>query len=357
MTINQDFQPDWASASGDTISDILEEQDLSVMEFAQRIGHPLESANDLLQGQAAITIAIARQLERVLGGSVEFWMSRDFQYREDISRLYVEDEDWLKELPIGDMIKFGWLKPVPHPSKELSSCLQFFNVPSIQVWHNKYAEVLDTAIFRTSSIYDSRPASVAAWLRQGEIEGEAIDCEPWDAKKFENTLSKIRSLTRIKNPRTFVPKLQSLCATCGVAVVVVRAPNGCRASGATRFTSEDKALLLLSFRYLTDDHFWFTFFHEAGHLLLHGKNRLFLEIEDSDSTFEEREANEFAALTIVPLEFQPSMLSLSVDSKEVIRFAGLVGISPGIIVGQLQHNKRIRHNQLNRLKRRYRWEN
>ena len=113
--------------------------------------------------------------------------------------------------------------------------------------------------------------------------------------------------------------------------------------------------MLLSFRYLSDDHFWFTFFHEAGHLLLHGKNALFLEGDNIASTKEEQEANEFAAGILIPTEFQAALLSLPVDGRDVIKFARLVGVSPGIVVGQLQHLGRIKPNQLNSLKRRYSW--
>src|SRR5262245_2729736 len=131
MTSTQEFCPDWASAPGDTIADILRERDLSDVEFAQRIGHTLKDARELLQGRATITIAIARRLVQVLGASVEFWVSRDFQYRQDIARLQAAHEkQWLAELPVGDMIKFGWLTPVPHPSDEVTACLHFFNVPS-----------------------------------------------------------------------------------------------------------------------------------------------------------------------------------------------------------------------------------
>ena len=112
---------------------------------------------------------------------------------------------------------------------------------------------------------------------------------------------------------------------------------------------------MLSFRYLTDDHFWFTFFHESGHLLLHNK-RLFLEGAETPDTAEELEANEFAARTLVPLSFYSEMLSLPTANLEVIRFARRTGVSPGIIVGQLQHEGRLPRNWLNGLKRRYRWE-
>lgn len=356
MSRSQEFRPDWVSAPGDTIIDILRERNVSVIEFAQRIGLTLEGANELLQGRGTITIAVARQLERVLGASVEFWMSRDFQFRQDIAALHEAEAGWIAELPVGDMIKFGWLRPVPHPSEEVAACLRFFAVPTVQAWREAYASLHEMIAFRTSHSLDSRPAAVAAWLRQGEIDADAIDCKPWDAKRFQESLSEIRTLTRKKDPSRFIPELQKRCAESGVAVAVVRAPSGCRASGATRFLARNKALLLLSFRYLTEDHFWFTFFHEAGHLLLHGEKALFLEGADTPSSAEEQEANRFAEQTLVPSELLSALLNLRADGREVIRFARRLGVSPGIVVGQLQHHGRIKHNQLNRLKRRFNWK-
>lgn len=356
MPSSHEFRPDWASAPGDTIADILGERDLSLIEFAQRMGHTPEHSRDLLQGRATITIGIARRLQQVLGGSVEFWISRDFQFRQDIATLQMADEEWLTELPVGDMIKFGWLKPVPHPSDEMAACLRFFDVPSVSAWRQAYARLQEIVAFRTSPSFDSRPAAVAAWLRQGEIESEAIECNPWDPRRFEEALSIIRSLTREKDPSRFIPDLRKLCAASGVGVAIVRAPNGCRASGATRFLSRNKALLLLSFRYLSDDQFWYSFFHEAGHLLLHGEKGFFLEGVEAPATTEEQEANEFAERTLVPPEFQLALLDLPADGRKVIRFARRIGVSPGIVVGQLQHHRRIKPNQLSRLKRRFRWE-
>ena len=353
---NTEFRPDWTSAPGDTIADILRERDLSEVEFAQRIGRTPEGVKDLLQGRSAITIAVARQLEQVLGASVEFWMARDFQYRQDIAKLNLTDKEWLAELPIGDMIKFGWLTPVPHPSDEAAACLRYFGVPSVQAWNVLYADLKQMSMFRTSPSCDSRPAAVAAWLRQGEIEADAISCNPWDTKRLQESLSSIRSLTRVKDPSRFIPELKKICAESGVAVAVVRAPSGCRASGATRFISPDKALLMLSFRYLTDDQFWFTFFHEIGHLLLSGETGFFLEETDMVSTTEEKKANAFAARIIVPSESQPALLALHSDAYKVIRFAVRLGVSPGLIVGQLQYLGIIGHNQLNGLKRHFKWE-
>ena len=351
-----EFQPDWVSAPGDTILDILKERGLSVAEFAQQIGHSVDQATELLQGRTTITIAIARSLERLFGASVAFWMSRDFQYRQDATRLHPDDSGWLTELPMVDMVRYGWLRPAPRPSDEVAACLRFFNVPSIQAWHETYEKLEEMVAFRRSPSFDSRPGAVAAWMRRGEIETETIDCRPWNPTQFKESLASVRPLTRQKDPHRFIPTLQNLCAASGVAVGVVRAPTGCRVSGATRFLSASRALLLLSFRYLSDDQFWFTFFHEAGHLILHSQTRLFLEGIETPATQEEQEANDFAGRTLIPPNVHSTMLNLAVDHREIIRFAQRVGVSPGIVVGQLQHYKRIDPSYFYKLKRRYTWD-
>lgn len=361
MTENSNFQPDWVSAPGETIADILEQQNLSASQFAERMRCAPEDAVELLSGRGRITIETARRLEALLGGSARFWMTRESQYRQDLSRLKREARPesaagWLTELPLKDMIEFGWIEAVPRPAGAVAACLKFFGVGDVGKWRETYFEVLEMAAFRTSPSFESQPGAVAAWLRQGEIESTSIDCNPWDAKRFRGVLSNIRALTRKKDPNFFIPELVRRCAECGVAVVILRAPTGCRASGATRFLSPVKALLLLSFRYLSDDHFWFTFFHEAGHLLLHSRSALFLEvIEMASITKEENEANEFAAHMLVPPEFQSALLEVPKSGLEVVRFARRVGISPGIVVGQLQHLHRIKRSQLNNLKRRFKW--
>jgi HTH-type transcriptional regulator/antitoxin HigA len=361
MTESSTFRPDWVSAPGDTIADLLEERKLSPVAFARRLGCTPERTSQLLDGRDRITSDIARRLEEILGASEAFWMSRELQYREGVARLnretrYESSTEWLRELPLNDMIRFGWLRPARNPNAQVAECLNFFGVSSVAAWHEAYTGILEAAAFRASSTFVSRPGAIAAWLRQGEIESDAVSGSPWDATRFREALQELRSLTRRKDPNLFIPELKKRCAECGVAVAVVRAPDGCTASGATRFLSPSRALMLLSFRHLSDDHFWFTFFHEAGHLLLHSKKALFLEGANMVSTKEEDEANEFSARVLIPSDSQPALLNLRANAYEVIRFAVRVGIAPGIVVGQLQHRGRIKRNQLNSLKRRFTWE-
>jgi HTH-type transcriptional regulator/antitoxin HigA len=355
MTSSHNFTPDWASPPGNTIRDVLQARRLSVAEFARRMEQPAERVNDLLRGDLAITMSVARRLEKVVGASAEFWMAREGRFREGLARRQARDKQWLDELPIDDMVKYGWIAERPEEQAELAACLAFFDQPDLSACRRHYANLERLVAFRKSPTFESRPAAIAAWLRQGERVAQSIKCAPWNRAQFREALQSVRKLTRLKNPEHFLPKLQRLCADSGVAVVVVRAPDGCRASGATMFLSRNKALLLLSFRYLTDDQFWFSFFHEAGHLLLHGKHRVFLEGIETAVPAEEAEADNFAERTLVPDSMWDEMMKLRANTFAVLRFATEVGIAAGIVVGQLQHYGKIRPNELNRLKRRFRW--
>ena len=369
MVSSSEFFPNWVSAPGDTIADVLRQRQVSEDGFAGMMGLSGEEVRDLLQGRATITMEVARKLMAVVGASVEFWMYREFKYRQEVERVFGTENEWISELPVGDMIKFGWLDPTPHPAEELPACLKFFGVSNVFEWHQKYEALQTMPAFKTSRSYDNRPTSVAAWLRQGEVEAETIECQPWDSDRFRESLSSIRSLTRQKDPNSFLPKLQESCAANGVAMVIVRSPNGCRASGATRFIRPEKAILQLSFRYLTDDHFWFSFFHEAGHLILHGQQRYFASAlgagrpwileglpESRALDTEEEEADRFASTVLIPEEQCHQLMKMRADQRRIIRSALQLGISPGIVVGQLQHLGLIAFDQMNGLKRRFVWE-
>lgn len=360
MTNTRAFHPDWTSAPGETIADILEERHMSEAEFAQGIGKPEERIRDLLIGRGTITEEMARKLESAIGGSTAFWMARERHYREGLHNLALRAKEssalkWLEELPIKDMLAFRWVPRVETSSDKVAACLQFFGVHTVSAWWDAYEAVLETAAFRTSRTFESKPGTVAAWLRRGEIESAGVACKPWNPVRFRQALHQIRALTREKDPNVFFPELQRLFAECGVAAVILRAPSGCRASGATRFLTPSKALILLSFRYLSDDQFWFSMFHEAAHLILHENTAIFLDGPNMPHNKEEEEANQFAADVLVPLRHKSHMLKLPVNGRAVMRFAREIGVSPGIVVGQLQHLGHLEYRQLNNLKQRYKW--
>jgi len=150
--------------------------------------------------------------------------------------------------------------------------------------------------------------------------------------------------------------LMEACAASGVAVVFEPAPTGCPVSGATKWIASDKTLLMLSLRHKTNDHLWFSFFHEAGHLLLHGKKMLFIEGNGLDNE-QEDEANQFAANLLIPKQHEERLILLGHSATSISAFAKELGIAPGIVIGRLQNEGLLPWGtRLNSLKARYQWQ-
>lgn len=354
------FQPNWFSKPGDTLAVLLDKKKCTPRMLAERMGCPATTVEGLLAGTAAIDDTIAECLQQHLGGTASFWMKRQAQFEQWRDRAAeaitsADTKTWLKSLPLREMVKNGWLAEPRSPDEACKAALTFFGVATPDEWANRYAAFENMYAFRTSPTFESKVGALSAWLRRGEIEAAVVPCADWDAEQFRAGLQEIRALTKVKSPAYFIPRLRAICAAAGVAVVFVRAPSGCRASGATRFISPRKAMIILSFRYLSDDHFWFSFFHEAGHVLLHGEEETFIDGEVEERNEREAEANAFSANLLIPRVRAEEFMNLPARFNSVVRFATKIGISPGVVVGQMQHNSLIGPKQLNFLKRRYTW--
>ncbi|OCW21068.1 hypothetical protein BB029_23955 [Pseudomonas sp. S3E12] len=359
MMNNSMFQPTWVSPPGETILDILSDREISPESLARNIGYDLNCIKDLFDGSHEIGEHLAHKLADAIGPDAEFWLTREQQYREDVSRIYRKtskaEENWLADLPIKSMQTFGWISNSDSKSKKVIDCLDYFGISDISAWKDVSAEFTRETRFRTSQTFDQEVGATAAWVRFGENKASKISCEPWDKDKLLSNIEAIRALTHISEPSLFIPDLQAILNNSGVALVISKTPEGCPASGMAKFISEDKALIMLSFRYLSDDHFWFSLFHEIGHLVLHGRKNTFVEGEGFECTKEEKEANNFAALTLIPKGFRESMKAHATDYRSILKFSKSIGIAPGIVVGQMQHEGILKSGHMNKLKVRYSW--
>jgi plasmid maintenance system antidote protein VapI len=350
------FQPNWSSHPGESAKYALELQGKSVDAFAAEANVTVSEAEQFLTGHVDISNNMAAGLERILGISTRFWLRRHEIYKARKHSIFELDgfaKEWLKGIPLKEIYSLGWVQDSGNPIRD---ALAFFGVESIESWRARYMGVIGQAFFRTSLSFDSEFGALSTWLRQGEHQAASQICAQWDRAKFEKSLGEIRKLTFKKDPGQFLPALIDICAQSGVAVCIVRSPKGCKASGATRFLRQDLASIMLSFRYLANDHFWFTFFHEAGHLLLHRPDQLFLEGDETRGGKDEEEANEFASNFLIPASHKSDFLRLTNRREAIISFSRKIGIHPGIVVGQLQHAGVLEPGQMNRLKRRYQWK-
>ena len=352
------FKPDYAVAPGETLRETLETLHMTQSELAERCGRPKKTINEIITGKAAVTAETALQLERVLGIPASFWTKLESNYRETQARLkeeisFREQVDWLDHFPLKAMARYGWLTLSKDPVENLRTLLNFFGVAGSREWEEIWLS--PQVVFRKSQAVEKKPYALAAWLRRGEVLAAAQLCADYDADLFRSALIKIRKLAD-QNPLECLSSIQELCSQAGVCVVHVPELPGTHAYAATRWSNGRKAIIQLSLRGKTDDHFWFSFFHEAGHVLQKKIKSIIIHSDgEVNETDQESAADQFARNFLLPeSEYSLFLTEKDFSEQHIIRFAKHMQVAPGIVVGRLQHEKRIPFSLFNHLKKKLR---
>lgn len=297
------FAPDWVSPPGDTILDLLEERDWTQQQLADRLGYSLKHVNQLIKGKVSLTEDAAIRLRNVLGASVGFWLTREAQYRERAALLAAAERNaaaipWLEQFPLKELMEAGLLAKRRLDGKTKAEMagelLAFFGVASPAQWEDQYASMQPA--FRRSHDDQDDMAAISAWLRLGERAAERMDSPRYNEKSFRHALEQIAAMTT-QAPARANPRLQSLLNAAGVSLVVVAALPRSRVSAVARWRNAQRPMIQLSLG-KTNEQFWFSFFHEAAHILLHSKHKsaVFLDDlgRDDANSIEENEANAWA---------------------------------------------------------------
>jgi addiction module HigA family antidote len=331
-----EFEPDYAVPPGATLHEVMESLQMSQKELAQRTGLTEQTLTRIFKGDQPISYETANRLELVTGVPARMWNNLEAQYREQLAKQEERhrleaDKAWLKTIPIKELIERGHVEPDDDKVNLVRKVLAFFGVCSVQAWQEIWAAPAVAA--RRSRCFESRPGDAAAWIRQGELQAQQIECAPFDKTRFSAALEEIRTLTREESV-VFEPRMKQLCANAGVAVALVREMKKVPWNGATKWLTPNKAMILLSLRGKGEDKFWFSFFHEAGHVLKDKKKGLFIN-DESNGDLSEKKADAFAAETLIPAKYD-ARISNCRSKQEIILLADELRISPGIVAGRYQ---------------------
>jgi HTH-type transcriptional regulator/antitoxin HigA len=360
--LNGNFAPDWVSPPGDTMMDLADERGWTQAELARRLGYSEKHISQLINGKVPVTLEAAQRLERVLGSTLDFWLNLEANYQRHKARLDAAERhagwvSWLDELPIRELMASGAIPKVRNDAKHkpglVDACLRFFGVASPDEWRAHYGGM--QVAFRRSRDEQSDVGAISAWLRLGEQQAEKRDGLKYDRAKFERALKAIRALT-CEPPDVFEPQMRTHLQKAGVMLVLVPAIPRAHVSGVARWLSATRPLMQLSLYGKTNDKFWFTFFHEAAHILLHAntqeeKRSIFLDdpnASHSDNP-QEHEANQWAGDWLIPSAYASALRDLR-SKAAVVDFAARIGVHPGIVVGRLQHDGLIEPSWMNDLK-------
>lgn len=354
MSKSIDFRPDYdQEPAGAYLSWFLEERGIKKVDFAKRCGRTAKTISEIIAGKAPITPETAIQFERVLGDSAGYWLRLDANYllqqareKEHLRINSAEAKNWAKQFPIAQMVKLGFLSHSPKPDELADTILRFFGVSSISAFDEFWQTRVSPTRFKQQDSQNTDEFAVAVWLRQGEIISSDVETEPYDEHIFRLALGQIRALTR--SPWASIQKtLIELCANAGVGLALVPSLPKTGLRGAAYWAKKDKAVIVLSDRNKHEEHFWFAFFHEAAHILLHSKKSIFIDRDETgtESGSIEQEADDFAAELLVPAKeiqrFRRTYGSNgnSLGAEVLEDFSATCGVSPGLLLARLQHER------------------
>lgn len=357
MTGNPELHSDLPIPPGEYLAEVLVEYGMSQADLAQRMRRPPQMINEIIQGRKAITHETALQLAEVLKVPAEIWIGLETEYQlakaRQAEEADLEDEvGLLAEIPYAAMAKYGWVPQARRPREKVRHLRGFFGVATL-------VAVPDVRAYECAFRRADAPASqyaLAAWLRQGEIEARGIDVAAFDKAALRAAIPALRVLTR-EAPEQFVSEIARVLASGGVAFVILPHLPKTYAHGAVFWLGE-RAVLQLSIRGSYADIFWFSLFHELGHLLRHGKRTILEGQDEEDDEYRrmEGEADEFARHALIPAGAYAQFLRAGEFTAEGLgAFAEEQGVAVGIVVGRLQREGHLTYRQHHGLRERFKW--
>lgn len=344
MATNQ-YIPTIVFHPAETLREKLEEMGMGIKEFALRTGKPEKTIIAVLNEESSLTPEMAVLFENVTKIPADFWINKQARYNEFIARKrhaesIAESENWAKEFPYAEMAKHNWVTPTRNAEEKTINLLSYFGVASHSAWEKLYMESELKVAAYTSLKHTHEPHAISAWLRQGELQAKKVEAPDFDSKKLKGNIPAMRKLM-VEQPVNFFEQLQQLCFEAGVLLLFTPKLPKVPLSGSTRWINENP-LIQLTARYGQNDRFWFTFFHELGHIILHGKKYISLENVDfaAADPDKEQEAHEFAVKHTFSKEQEEKLLRehpSSITAEAIVGYAKEFNTHPAMIIGRLQH--------------------
>jgi len=362
MATNQEIYSDLAIPPGEYLEEVIDDLGMTKDELARRMNRPAPKLSAIFKGGKTITPDTALQLEKVVGVPAHVWTGLEAEYRLALARSHQEEEQrhlkkeshLMKLFPYSYLAKLGLVAKKNRSTEKVMELQRFFGVASLNTVLSlrRYQ-----AAFRAGRPERS-PEAVAAWLRIGELGAQRMRCAPLRKSRLKDALEAVRAMT-LQTPEGFQENLHELLADSGVALVLCPHLPRTYAHGATFWLGRDKAVVMMTIRYKWADVFWFSLFHELGHILLHNPQTVILEGENDDPALKELEdeADQFAADTLIPPKpYEAFVKAGRFFAKNIELFARQMDISTGIVVGRLQKENHIRPSWHNSLRMRFEWK-
>ena len=318
------------------IKEIIEESGLSQKDFAYRLDTTPKNLSILVRGEQSLSIDIAMKLSRMLGTSVEYWLNLQNSYDALIAE-FESSKELEQERRVFKYFEYAYfrgnfgLPDLPRKTNDQIKCVrEFLNVATLSVFTKPNMAVS----FRSASgdMKEANTARANAMVQIAINEALKIEAPKYDKKKFEKAAD--YALTLTTQHSDFYSLIRNAFKEAGVIFVILPNLPGSGINGATKKIGQN-VMLMVNDRRLYSDTFWFTLFHEIGHII---NGDYGVTFEEGDDSLEDA-ADKYAEDKLIPPEEYEIFLKRNRFREEDIRvFAERIDRDPGIVLGRLQND-------------------
>lgn len=345
---------------GETIADILMERNITQAELAARTGVTPAYVCNVIAGKKDISAKFAFALEYALGVSKSFWINLQANYDAELleynARKTITDEERTARSSLREVVKY--LRDLGKmPIKEsiedsiltLRKVLQISNIANLK-------NIIPEGAFRMSSKSAIDPYVMGAWIRLCQIAGEHRNINTkFDVEKVNELVNKAK-LVMCSDEESIQKSLTELFGEYGIDFSVVRNFRGAPVQGYLSRKNDGTYQMVLTIRGSYADIFWFSLFHELGHIVNGDVTGVNSFIDYDENAEMEMEANNFASTTLISpsaYEYFVEKGDYSIDAIKA--FANSQGVKPYIVIGRLQRERKLDYNRYSSEKVRYKW--
>lgn len=344
---------------GETLKEVLEDRGMSQKELALRTDVTEPHISSLINCQKAISVSFAKKLEYALGVDASFWINLQANYDkeladfEEINSIAGEELEIIKRL--NDIVKHlkqrGFLDFEAYGSMLVIQLRKFLNVSSLK----RIPEISQIGAYRLASSASVDPYVLFTWLRMCDLimADQQIE-EELDTDKLKKKIPLMKEMM-FEDAARIQTQLKTDLAECGIKFSIVKHFRGAPVQGVIKKNDDGTLGLIMTIRGKYADVFWFTFFHEIGHIINGDIEDKLIDYDFTKNDAEDK-ADEFAANILIEAEEYDAFVKKGDYSLSAIKLFSIEQkIPPFILIGRLQRDKHLRYDLYSTEKIRYEW--
>ena len=316
-------------------------------ELSVRTGMSEKHISTVINGTKDISSAFARRLDIALGAPSGTWAKYQAEYDdytailEELNGITDEEFSILKAMKdiVEYFLKIGIMHNHCGDTEKVIQLRQVLCVNSLTVIPKITYSAAYRAQVKTSTNIDIY--TLFAWQRMCEIMTDKVSVNaPFDKQKLIDNIPALKKIMFEKNPDKMVAELKRVFAECGIAFEVVRHFRGAPVQGFIKLTDTGRVILCLTIRGKSADKFWFSLFHEVGHLINGDLNTRFVDF-DSVKSEQESKADQFARDTLINPDMYKGLIASDRyhSLNDIKSFSAFIGVPHWITIGRLHKDE------------------